>query len=429
MAQEPFDLVFRQVRLDSTEGLSDVVVDGGRIAMVMPHPAPGVSARTDIAGDGGYLVPPFVDSHEHLDCAFMLGEGNRSGTLAEAIDVYSEEKRVRTVATIRQKAELAVTEALSNGTCFIRSHTDTDSIAGEKHLAALLELREAYRGRVDIQIVACMQYSFREEPRGEECLRTALESGADLVGGVPEFEPTEDEARRHMQIVFDVAKDYDVDIDMHIDQTSNPAVRTLEMLADMTMAEDYQGRVTAGHACALAAYETNYAKTVIQKVKDAGIHIVTNPLTNLYLQGRRNGTPTWRGITLVKELLQAGVNVACGLDDTANMFMPFGRMNMLEAALFTSLLAHMTSQEELTQVLRMCTYNGARIMGVPDYGVTVGAPANFVILPVDGLIDGIRLQPLPRYVVRSGKIIAENCVEPRSSAVLWGASASRSSNG
>jgi cytosine deaminase len=408
MTLDRFDLIFRQVQIDSRSGFFDIAVRDGQISEIQPSLSNDIARKSDISCNGMLLIPPFIDAHEHLDCAFMLGENNQSGTLTEAINLYSNEKKIRSLDTVKKHAEMAIIEALYNGTCFIRSHTDLDSIAGQKHLEALLDLRKKYQGLVDIQILACTQYSLDQEPKGEECLRSALDAGADLVGGIPEFEPTRKKALHHMQMVFDVAKDYDVDIDMHIDQTSDPNVRTLEMLADMTIAEDYRGRVTAGHTCALAAYETDYAMKVIHKVKDAGISVVTNPLTNLYLQGRRGGTPTWRGITLVKELISAGVNVACGLDDTKNMFMPFGRMNMLEAVMFTALTAHMTTPDELKQVFQMPTYNAAKILGIEEYGVKVGRPADFIILPVDNLIDAIRLQPMPRYVVRGGRIVAEN---------------------
>ena len=116
----------------------------------------------------------------------------------------------------------------------------------------------------------------------------------------------------------------------------------------------------------------------------------------------------WRGLTRVKELLDAGVNVACGLDDNRNLFLPYGHMNMLEVALFTSLTAHLTTPEEMQQAFDMPRYNAAKILGLKDYGVTVGGPADFLCLPVDNILDALRIHPLPRYIVRGGHLIAEN---------------------
>lgn len=411
MCAETSELVIENARIETTEGLFDIIIHNGLISEIQTHPAEKPQNAQLISADGMMVFPPFIDAHEHLDCAFMLGKENQSGTLGEAIELYSSEKRDRPFQKVRLHAEQAITEALHNGTCVIRSHTDLDSIVGEKHLQALVELREAYRGVVDIQIVACMQYSLREQPDAERILRFALNHGADLVGGIPEIEPTPEESLQHLQMVFRVAKEFDVDIDCHIDQTTDPNVRNLETLADLTVEQRYFGRVTAGHTCALSMYEDRYAQNVIGKVRGAGINIITNPLTNLYLQGRTDGTPTLRGITRVKELLDAGVNVACGLDDTRNMFMPFGRMNMLEAAMFVSLSAHLTTPDELLQVLKMPTHNAAKVLGIEEYGIEVGMPADLVVLPVTNKIDALRLQPLPRFVIRRGRIVAENNVE------------------
>ena len=274
------------------------------------------------------------------------------------------------------------------------AQVDVDSIAGMKHLNAVLELREAYRGVVDIQIVACMEYPLTAEPEAAFWLGRAVEAGADLVGGIPEVEPDTQAKIRHIQMVFDVAQRYGVDIDMHIDETADPNCRTLELLADATIQHSYQGRVTAGHCCALSAYDSDYAQKVIEKVALARIHVITNPLTNLYIQGRNAGTPTWRGITRVKELLAAGVNVSCGLDDNSNFFLPFGKMNMLEVALFTSLAAQMTTPEQLQTVFDMPRQRAARILGLQDYGFAVGKPADFIILPVDNSPG--RYPPRPR---------------------------------
>lgn len=411
MSPQTVDLVFRRVRLDGKGEMLDVAVRDGSICALGVNLGVAAEPGRDIPCNGMLLTPPFVDAHQHLDCAFMLDKVNQSGTLSEAVEIFTELKRRRPVKVVKELAERAITEALFNGTTFIRSYVDVDSIAGLKYLHPILELREAYSGLVDIQIVACMEYSLAQEPEAEQYLRAAMDEGADLVGGIPEVEPTPEDSRRHIQMIFDVAKSYDVGIDMHIDESEDPHTRTLEMLADQTMREGYHGRVAAGHACALAVYDDAYAQRVIEKVAEAGVHVVTNPLTNLYIQGRRDGTPVWRGITRVKELLRAGVNVACGLDDIRNLFLPYGRMNMMEVALFTSLTAHMTTPEEMEETFDMPRYNAAEILGLDDYGVAVGKPADLLLLPVDNPLDALRLQPLPRYVVRGGQIVAENQVQ------------------
>jgi len=405
------DIIFRRVSLEGTDTISDIAVQDGIIIAVGNNLEFTAPEGHDIVCDGMLVTPPFIDAHQHLDCAYMLDEENRTGTLQEAVEIFTRIKPVRTEQTVKELAERAVLDALYNGTCFIRSQVDVDSIAGMKHLQPILELRQAYRGIVDIQVVACMEYSLAQQPQAESYLRAAVEAGADLVGSIPEVEPSPAAQQKHIQMIFDIARSYNVDIDMHIDETADPRCRTLEMLADTTIRENYHGRVTAGHCCALAAYDDQYASQVIDKVAMAGIHVITNPLTNLYIQGRGPKTPVWRGITRVRELDEAGVNVSCGLDDLRNLFLPFGRMNMLEVALFTSLTAQMTTPKYLQYVFDMPRYKAAKIVGLRNYGIQTGNQADFVILPVDSILDAIRLSPAPRYIVRAGKIIAENRVE------------------
>jgi len=405
------DLLFKQTILEGSDHPQDVLVRDGRVAAVTPHIDGGSPTTRVLDCTGMFLSPPLIDPHQHLDCAYMLDEENESGTLEEAVELFIRVKPRRSQQTVKALAERAVREALCNGVTFIRSQVDVDSIAGMKHLEAVLELKAAYLGIVDIQIVACMEYPLATEPEAALWLSRAIEAGANLVGGIPEVEPDLEAKRRHVQMVFDVARRYSVDIDMHIDETSDPNCRTLELLADATLQHGYQGHVAAGHCCALSVYDLDYAQKVIEKVALAQIHVITNPLTNLYIQGRGSGTPTWRGITRVKELLAAGVNVSCALDDNSNFFLPFGKMNMLEVALFTSLAAQMTTPEQLQTVFDMPRGRAACILGLQEYGFSVGKPADFIVLPVGSILDAIRLAPAPRYVVRRGKIVAESRLE------------------
>jgi cytosine deaminase len=164
--------------------------------------------------------------------------------------------------------------------------------------------------------------------------------------------------------------------------------------------------VTAGHCCALAAYPDDYASRVIEKVAQARLNIVTNPMVNLYLQGRHDRQPVRRGITRVKQLLEAGVNVACGSDDICNLFFPFGRMDMLEVAMVTSIASHLTRPEEIQAAFDMPRYRAAQVLNLKEYGIMVGAPANLVFLSARNAQEALQLQPITRLVVRDGDIIA-----------------------
>lgn len=239
----------------------------------------------------------------------------------------------------------------------------------------------------------------------------AMEAGADVVGGMPANENCPADSLAHVKLCFDIAEKYNAEIDMHVDETDDPFYRTLEMVADETLARGWQNRVTAGHTCALAAYDDHYASYVIDKVKKAGVHIITNPVTNLMLQGRGDKQPIRRGITRVKELLAAGVNVSYGQDCVKDTFYPYGSGDMLQVANVVAHAAQMSLPDEIEKVYDMITYDANRILKLDGYGIEEGCRANLVIVNADDARDAIRLNPERLYVIRDGRVVAKTVVD------------------
>lgn len=400
------DLVLRRCRLRGVEGLRDIAVAGDRIVAVEEEFPDRGAEELDAAGR--LTLPAFIDPHIHLDKTLIaeVVRPNVSGTLSEAIEIIWEKKAAYTVEDIVERATRTIESAVLAGTTRLRTHVDVDTIGKLTPLKGLLEVRRRCADIVDLQIVAFPQEGILKDPGCEELMYQAMELGADVVGGMPANERTPDDSRKHIDICFRIAKQFNADIDMHVDETDDPFYRTLEMLADKTMEEGYQGRVTAGHTCALAAYDDHYASYVIEKVKAAGIHMITNPATNLMLQGWLDRHPKRRGITRVKELLEAGVNVAFGQDCVKDTFYPFGRGDLLEVALITAHAAHMSLPHEIELLLDMPTVNAARILGLRDYGLAPGNRADIVVLDCTTAQEAIRLQATRAYVVRAGKVIA-----------------------
>lgn len=402
------DLLIQNARIVGQRGLKDIGIEAGKIVKIGKITR---RARKTIDAGGMLVSPAFVDPHIHLDKVLIADDlrPNISGTLQEAIELIWERKRKYTVADIRRRAGEVIRMAALNGTTRMRTHVDVDTIGGLMPLKGLLATREAFKKLMDIQIVAFPQEGILCDPGAEELMRKAMELGADLVGGMPHHERSHEEAKRHIDIAFNIAREFNADIDMHVDETDDPNSRSLEYLAEKTIAEGYQGRVTAGHTCALAAYPDDYAREVIRKVKQAGINMITNPATNLVIQGRGDKQPIRRGITRVKELLAAGVNVTFGQDCVDDAFYPFGRADMLEVALITAHAAQLTTPAEIETVFKMMTTNAARTLGVlDDYGIAVGKRADIVILDAESPKDVIRKQVDRRYVIKGGRIIAES---------------------
>lgn len=336
------DILIKNVAVWGSDGLRDLAVAGGRF-VALPKDAEKISALVLDAG-GRIAVPGFVEPHIHLDKALISERApfNVSGTLTEAIEILWEIKRNYTVDEIAERASRVLVRAIENGILRLRTHVDVDPIGSTHPAEGLIRARERFRDLIDVQIVAFPQEGIVKSPGTEMLMRDVMKLGVDVVGGMPFNEASPADSRRHIEIVFDIAKEFNADIDMHVDETDDPSARTLEVLAELTIANGWQGRVTAGHTCALASYPRDYADHVIAQLKEAGINMIANPATNLMLQGRLDDYPKRRGVTQVKELLAAGVNVACGQDCVHDTFYPFGQNDPLEIAFLLCHASHMS---------------------------------------------------------------------------------------
>lgn len=402
------DLIIRNAKLRNMTDIVDIGVINGKIQLISKSIKE--TATREIDAEGNLVIPPFIDPHIHLDKVNIVDvvRPNESGTLKEAIEIIWDKKASYTNEDIVSRSENVIKMAILNGTLKMRTHVDVDTIGGLKPLNGILALREKYKHVLDLQIIAFPQEAIIKDPGCEQLMWDAMEAGADIVGGMPAHENSPEDSKRHIEICFDIAQKYNADVDMHIDETDDPFYRTLEMLADETIKRGWEGRVTAGHTCALAAYDDHYASYVIEKVKRAGINVITNPVTNLMLQGRMDKQPIRRGITRVKELLEAGVNMSFGQDCIKDTFYPFGSADMLQVALITAHAAQMSLPHEIDKVFDMITYDAAKIFRISKYGIEIGNDADFVILNTDNVKDAIRLQPERLYVIKAGKVIAKN---------------------
>jgi len=405
------DLIVRKARLRGETGLLDLAIEAGKIAAIAPRlPA---RAPVEIDAAGRLVTPPLVNPHVHLDKA-LLGEvmrPNVSQTLEEAIAITWDFKRAYTEAEIVKRAGAVVEMAVRQGTLVIRAFADVDTVGGLMPVKGLLATRERYKNLVRMEVVAFPQEGILRNPGTEALMREAMALGADVVGGLPWYEMTDADARTHIDIAFDIAKSRDADIHMLVDDTDDANSRSLEYLAVKTMREGYAGRVSASHCGALAAYNQIYAEKVIGLVKEAGVTIVSNPHISLVLAGRRDHEPVRRGITRVRELLRAGVNVASGQDDVNDPYYPFGRASQLEVALFMAHTAHLSYPDELETVFDMVTVNAARALRLESYGLKVGSDGDMLVWNAATVKELLTAQLPPACVIRGGKLLANTSVQ------------------
>jgi len=408
------DILVKNVALWGSEGLCDLAIANGRFVSVNPNGVSSAAVLT-LDAEGRMAVPGFVEPHIHLDKALISERApvNRSGTLTEAIEILWELKSNYTVDEIADRAARVLAQALENGISRLRTHVDVDPIGGTRPAEGLIRARERFGDLIDIQIVAFPQEGIVKSPGTEALMREVMRLGVDVVGGMPFNEASPQDSRRHIEIVFDIARQFDADIDMHVDETDDPAARTLEVLAELTIANSWQGRVTAGHTCALASYPRDYADHVIGRLRQANVNMIANPATNLMLQGRLDDYPKRRGVTQVKELLAAGVNVACGQDCVHDTFYPFGQNDPLEIAFLLCHASQMSQPAEILTVMDMVTNNGAKALRVPDFRVAVGGVADLVVLDARDARAAFATRLPRRWVIRKGRLIAETHSETR----------------
>ncbi len=402
------DLVVRRARLAGKSGLWDIGVRGATIAAIerrIPD-----DARQVIEAEGRLAAPTYVNGHVHLDKC-NLGDvmrPNRTNSFQECLEITWEHKRTYTVEDIVERASHAIEEGILNGTTVFRVFADVDTIGGVRPLEGIIALREKWKGIVHIEAVSFPQEAIIRDPGTAKLMEQGMKLGADVVGGLPWHEHLDEDARTHVDICFDLAKKYGKDIHMLVDDIDNPNSRSLEYLAVKTIREGFQGRVSASHCGALASYDEVHAHKVMALVKEAGISISSNPHISLVAQGRYDQEPIRRGITRVKQMWRMGVNIFSSQDDVNDPYYPFGRNDQQEVASFMCHGCHMTYPDEIQAVFGFVTENAAKALRLKNYGLAVGCRADFNVLAAPTIRHVLRLQQPPRYVIGSGKILAEN---------------------
>jgi cytosine/creatinine deaminase len=417
------DLLVRDVRVrDDATGRTtavDLHVDRGRISDVVPQADEAVEARTVIEGGGAWATAPYVEPHVHLDAALTAGQPrwNRSGTLWEGIACWSERKPMLTRDDVVERAEQTLRWYAANGTLHVRSHvdvTDPSLVA----LDALLEVRDRVRDVINLQLVAFPQEGICSFPGGEELITEAARRGVDVIGAIPHYEDTREDGVRSVELAIDLADRHGLRVDAHCDEIDDEQSRFVEVLATRAARSGLRERVTASHTTAMGSYNPAYSYKLHRIIARSGINMVSNPMVSLHLQGRFDDYPKRRGITQVKELLAAGINVAFGHDDVMDPWYPLGTANPLQVAHVGTHAAQLLSRDEIEETFKMVTSRAAAVLGLDEeYGVRVGGPASFLLLPADDGYDAVRRQVRPTHVVAHGNVVATT--PPSVTTMTW----------
>lgn len=400
------DLLITNATLPDGRTGQSIAIQGDRIVEVGPSVS-GDAGRTIDAG-GCLVTPPFIDPHFHLDSTLSLGEPrlNQSGTLLEGIQLWGELKPHLTGHAIKQRVRELARWSIAKGTLAIRSHVDT-SDPRMINVDALIEVREELKPYIDIQLVAFPQDGFFRSPGAAENLTRALDKGVDVVGGIPHFERTMEDGARSVRALCEIAAERGLRVDMHCDETDDPMSRHIETLTAETKRLGLEGRVAGSHLTSMHSMDNYYVSKLLPLMAESRMHAIPNPLINITLQGRHDSYPKRRGMTRVKEMTAAGINVALGHDCVMDPWYSLGSHDMLEVAHMAVHVGQMTGVDEMKAMFAAVTENSAKAMGLEGYGIAKGSNADLVILQAGDAMEAIRLKPNRLFVIRRGQVIAE----------------------
>lgn len=401
-------MLLKNVHVDNHEEVVDVRILNGKFSEIKANLAPHDGEEV-IDGKENLLLPPFVDSHVHLDATLTAGqpEWNETGTLFDGIRIWSERKQDLTKEDVKSRAKKTLLNMVGHGIQHVRSHVDVT----DPHLIAaraLLELREELKDQIDLQLVAFPQEGILSYPHGRELMEQAVKEGLDVVGGIPHFEFTTEYGWQSVHFLMALADKYDRLVDVHCDEIDDPASRNLEVLATEAYERGMRDRVTASHTTAMGSYNDAYTYKLFCLLKMSDINFVSNPLVNVHLGGRFDTYPKRRGVTRIKELTGAGINVSFGEDDIQDPWNPLGDGNMLDAVTMGVYIAHLMGYHQLQDAFNYVTYNGAKTLHISDnYGIEVGKPANCILLNAHDFYNALNKHVEVLYNIRHGKVLAE----------------------
>lgn len=404
---QDYDLIIRNAVLRSDpKAKFDVAIKDGKIAKI----AAGIQSKatTKLDAGGNLVTESFVNTHLHLckvytlmmmdEAALKDYHGADMGKAMTAIELAAKIKEQYDEKWIIKNVRKACALAGRYGCTHIRAFADVDSKGKLEGLKALIRAREEFKGIVDIQVVAFAQDGLVREPGAEDLMRQAMDLGADVVGGIPWIEYTDADIAEHVRICFQLAKEYDKPVSMLVDDAGDNGLRSLEVMAIETIRTGWQGRSLAHHARAMSMYPKPYLQKLAAILKKAQMGVVSDPHTGP-LHAR------------VRELLEEDVLVCLGQDDISDAYYPYGRNNMLEVAFLNSHLLWFTTRDDMETLYDMVTKNAARAIGLKDFEIKEGAPANLVVLDQPNALEALRFHEKPRYVISHGELIDQQKME------------------
>lgn len=402
-------MLLKNCYIENSEKLTDILILEGKIADIDEHI---ICERCDKTLDlkGKLVLPPFVESHIHLDAAYSLknNQHSKGGTLFDGISNWANIKNETSEEDIYNNAYSAILQEIKMGVQSIRTHVDITTERLQT-INAISKLKKDLKDVVDIQIIAFPQDGLMSCSGAKGRLYLAIEKGVDGLGAIPHFEYTHEYAVESINYIMKLAAEKGLLVDVHCDETDDASSRGLETLVARAIEYSLYERVTASHTTAMHSYTDAYVGRKMQHIQKSRINFVANPLVNVCLQGKYDTYPKRRGLTRVKELNDAGMNVSFGHDDIMDPWYAMGNGNLMDVASMGLHLAHMVNKNEIMNSYKFITYNGAKTLNMSEtYGIKIGNPANMIVLDATNFFDAMVNKSSILYSIRKGNIIVSS---------------------
>ncbi|MFZ4807801.1 MAG: amidohydrolase family protein [Hyphomicrobiaceae bacterium] len=370
------DLILRNARvLGAEDRLQDIAIAAGKIAAV----APALAADGETIDLGGLLVAPgLIETHIHLDKSNILDRCKaEKGDLEEAIGEVAKQKRAFTPEDVYTRAKRTLEKSLLHGTTHMRTHLEVDPGIGLRGLEGVRALIDEYKWAIDIQVCIFPQEGLLNNPGTDELMMAALQAGGTVVGAAPY---TDSHPHGQIDRVFEMARTFDYDIDMHLDFSPDPDNPDLLYVCELAEKFGYGGRVAIGHVTKLSAAPPELFERCAKRMADAGVALTVLPSTDLYLMGRHQTHSAMRGVTHAHKLLHHGVNCSLSTNNVLNPFTPFGDCSLIRMANVYANICQVGSRADTRACFEMVTSRSSRLLNLKDYGLEAGKSADLVVI-------------------------------------------------
>ncbi|WP_158745479.1 amidohydrolase family protein [Acidisphaera sp. L21] len=394
------DMIVRGARLPGGDGLVDIGIADGRIAAVAPVidcDAPAVAA------EGMLLVPGFVETHLHLDKTCILDRCTAAeGTVAEAVKLTAAAKQSFTAEDVYDRGRQTLERALAWGTTRIRTHVEVDPGIGMRGFDGVQQLARDYAWAADIELCVFPQEGLLNNPGTDALLQEGLRRGARVIGAVPYIDS---DPRGQIDRIFELAREFDVDIDMHLDMGETTDGMQADYVCHKTEEYGWGGRVAIGHVSQSSLLPRAAFLALAARLASAGVAVTVLPATDLFLTGRSHDHAVPRGVPQAQLLRGAGVTCSVATNNVLNPFTPYGDANLLRMANLFANVCQVARPAELAGCLEMVTSEAARLMRLPDYGLRVGGVADLVLLDATTAEGAVAQLAQPLWGMKAGRMV------------------------